>query len=109
MKTLLNLYKSHTSKVSDKWSLYLREYDRIFAPYRNQTISLLEIGVQNGGSLEIWSEYFPNAVKFVGCDINPNCAQLLFEDPRITVIVGDATTPETQTKVLEKSVQYVRQ
>ncbi len=106
MKTLLNLYKSHTGKVSDKWSLYLQEYDRIFSPYRNQTISLLEIGVQNGGSLEIWSQYFPNAKKFVGCDINPNCAQLRYEDPRITVIVGDATTRETQVKVLEKSETF---
>jgi hypothetical protein len=100
MKTLLELYKSHTGKVSDKWALYLREYDRLFAPYRDEAISLLEIGVQNGGSLEIWSQYFPNAQKIVGCDINPDCAKLTYENPRIAVIVGDATTAETQTQVL---------
>jgi GT2 family glycosyltransferase len=103
MKTLLDLYKSHTGKVSDKWALYLREYDRLFAPYREQAISMLEIGVQNGGSLEIWSQYFPNAQKFVGCDINPDCLKLRYDDPRITVIVGDATTPETQARVLEQA------
>ena len=106
MKTLLDLYKSHTGKVSDKWTLYLREYDRLFAPYREQAISMLEIGIQNGGSLEIWSQYFPNALKFVGCDINPDCAKLAYTDPRIAVIVGDATTTETQAKVLAQAATY---
>jgi glycosyltransferase involved in cell wall biosynthesis/cell division protein FtsB len=106
MKTLLDLYRSHTGKVSDKWALYLREYDRLFAPYREQTISMLEIGIQNGGSLEIWSQYFPNAQKFVGCDINPDCAKLTYADARITVIVGDATTPETQAQVLAQSASF---
>lgn len=103
MKKLADFYKNHTGKVSDKWTLYLREYERLLSPYREQAISLLEIGIQNGGSLEIWSQYFPNAMKFVGCDINPDCAKLIYEDPRIVVIVGDATTPETQAKVLRES------
>lgn len=106
MKTLLEFYKTHTGKVSDKWALYLREYDRLFAPYRDQAISMLEIGIQNGGSLEIWSQYFPNAQKFVGCDINPDCAKLMYADPRITVIVGDATKPETQAQVLAQSGSF---
>jgi glycosyltransferase involved in cell wall biosynthesis len=106
MKTLLDLYKTHTGKVSDKWALYLREYDRLFAPYREQAISMLEIGIQNGGSLEIWSQYFPNAQKFVGCDINPDCAKLSYDDPRITVIVGDATTSDTQGQVLAQSASF---
>ncbi len=106
MKTLFDLYKSHAGKVSDKWTLYLREYDRLFSPFRDQAISILEIGVQNGGSLEIWSQYFANAKNFVGCDINPNCAKLTYDDPRIHVIVGDATLTETQQKVLQHSDGY---
>ena len=106
MKTLTDFYESHTGKVSDKWALYLREYDRLFAQYREQTISMLEIGVQNGGSLEIWSKYFPHAKKFVGCDINPDCSKLTYADPRIAIIVGDATTPETQAKVLAQSPAF---
>ena len=106
MKTLADLYKSHTGKVSDKWALYLREYDRLFAPYREQAISMLEIGIQNGGSLEIWSQYFPNAQKFIGCDINPDCEKLRYEDPRIAIIVGDATTAVTQVRVLEQSSTF---
>jgi glycosyltransferase involved in cell wall biosynthesis len=106
MKSLLELYESHDGKVSDKWSLYLTEYDRLFKSYRELPISLLEIGVQNGGSLEIWSQYFSNGTKFVGCDINPDCQKLTYGDPRIAVIVGDATTSETQQKIYDQSASF---
>lgn len=55
MKTLQQLYQEHHGKVSDKWSLYLAEYDRLLSPYRERAVNLLEIGIQNGGSLEIWT------------------------------------------------------
>lgn len=106
MKSLLELYESHDGKVSDRWSLYLTEYDRLFKSYRELPISLLEIGVQNGGSLEIWSQYFANGIKFVGCDINPDCQKLTYDDPRIAVIVGDATTSETQKKIYDQSATF---
>lgn len=100
MKNLADLYKEHDGKVSDKWELYLREYDRLFAPYRDKPISMLEIGIQNGGSLEIWSKYFEKAECYVGCDINEDCKLLEYADPRISVVVGDATTSETKNRIL---------
>lgn len=100
---LQELYAEHTGKVSDKWSLYISKYDRAFNDYKDKPICLLEIGIQNGGSLEIWSEFFPNAQKIVGCDINPECAQLTYEDPRIAVVVGDANTDATQAAILQKA------
>ncbi len=99
-KTIEKLYAEHISKVSDKWSSYLKEYNRLFDSYRNKPVRLLEIGVQNGGSLEIWSKYFSNAEKLVGCDINPDCARLDFEDQRIAVVVGDANSDAAQEAVL---------
>src|SRR6266496_377564 len=99
-ETLERLYAVHVGKVSDKWSLYFNEYDRILDEYRNKPVRLLEIGIQNGGSLEIWSKYFPNAEKLVGCDINPDCARLSYEDPRIAVVVGDVNSDASQAAVL---------
>ena len=105
-KTLHQLYAEHAGKVSDKWSLYLTEYDRLFNDYRDKPVRLLEIGIQNGGSLDIWSKYFSNAVVFIGCDINPNCARLSYDDPRISVIVGDANAHETREQVFQRSPQF---
>jgi len=104
--TLNQLYAEHTGKVSDKWSLYLAEYDRLFSSYRDEPIRLLEIGVQNGGSLDIWSKYFCNASALIGCDINPDCARLNYDDPRISVIIGDANAPDVRKQVFQRSPQF---
>ncbi|BBP00761.1 glycosyltransferase [Sulfuriferula nivalis] len=106
LPTLAKLFAEHSGKVSDKWTIYISEYDRLFQPYRSQPVRLLEIGIQNGGSLEIWSKYFTKAAKFIGCDINPDCAQLQFDDPRITVVVADANTDETQQHILKLSPDF---
>ena len=73
---------------------------------RDSPVRLLEIGVQNGGSLDIWSQFFPNAEAIVGCDINPDCERLTYDDPRISVIVGDANDPQTQQRILQLSGQF---
>ena len=51
--TLTHLYDSHTQNVSDKWNIYLSKYEDVFSPYRELPVRLLEIGIQNGGSLQI--------------------------------------------------------
>ena len=106
MKSLLELYVEHQGKVSDKWSIYLTEYDRLFSSYRNLPTRMLEIGIQNGGSLEIWSQYFPQAKVFVGCDINPDCANLTYQDPRIHVVVGDANTDLIKAEIINLSPNF---
>lgn len=100
--TLARLYAAHTGKVSDKWSSYLRQYDSLFSPLRDRPVRLLEIGVQNGGSLEIWAKYFAAGQVLLGCDIDPKCAGLAYDDPRIAVVIGDATAPETAAQVAER-------
>ncbi|ACB34023.1 conserved hypothetical protein [Leptothrix cholodnii SP-6] len=84
------IHRRKTGKVSDKWASYLPYYDQLFAPLREQPIQLLEIGVQNGGSLETWAEYFGAATTLIGCDIDPKCAGLRYTDPRVQIVVGDA-------------------
>ncbi|MGH8782880.1 glycosyltransferase [Paraburkholderia sp.] len=106
MKTLEQLYLRHRGKVSDKWSLYLSEYDRLFASYRDRPINLLEIGIQNSGSLEIWSEFFGNANKLVGCDTVPDRADLSYLDPRISVVVGDANLDETERTIASHAERF---
>jgi hypothetical protein len=106
METLAKLYHDHQGKVSDKWSFYLAEYDRLFAGYRTQPINLLEIGIQNGGSLEIWGKYFPNAACLIGCDINRECERLCYEDPRIKVVIGDVNTDTCEDAILASAKTF---
>jgi len=89
------LHRNKTGKVSDKWASYLPHYDALFAPLRELPLTMLEIGVQNGGSLETWSRFFKAGQRFIGCDIDPRCAALQYDDPRVSIVVGDANAAPT--------------
>jgi glycosyltransferase involved in cell wall biosynthesis len=106
MKSITTLHQEHQGKVSDRWASYLSAYDRLFANYQPYPVSLLEIGIQNGGSLELWSKYFSQAKILVGCDINPDCSQLTYTDPRINIVVENANTDVAEQAVLAYSAQY---
>jgi hypothetical protein len=42
----------------------------------------------------------PNATRIVGCDVNPRCAALRFDDPRIGIVVGSAVDESVREKIL---------
>ncbi|WP_122456331.1 class I SAM-dependent methyltransferase [Pseudomonas viridiflava] len=97
--TLQALYDTHTGFVSDKWASYIPVYARLFNEFRDTPLKLLEIGVQNGGSLEIWSKYFHNAEKIVGCDINQSCDRLQFDSTKISLFLGDINDTNILTDI----------
>ena len=93
-RSLNQLFDAHRGKVSDKWEHYLNMYERLFGPLRHKQLHILEIGVQNGGSLEVWAKYFEHAQTITGVDIEGAVGRLTFDDARISAIVADATDPE---------------
>ena len=101
---LPRMFVEHAGNVSDKWEHYLSIYESIFAELvaRGQPVRLLEIGVQNGGSLQIWSKYFPAGSTFVGIDIDPACASFAVE-PNIFIRIGDASSPAALDRMLGES------
>ena len=40
---------------------YLEVYDRLFKPFQDKEINLLEVGIATGGSLKLWEDYFSKA------------------------------------------------
>jgi hypothetical protein len=104
--SLRNLYAQHIGKISDKWEFYITQYDNVLGRFRENPVDLLEIGVQNGGSLEIWGKYFPNATNIIGCEIDPRCARLEFADPRISMVIGDANDDGVKKKIHDISSHF---
>jgi hypothetical protein len=92
MSNFASLSLGRKGKSSDKWSSYLDVYDMVLDRLKVDVRSILEIGVQSGGSLETWAAAFPKATSIVGVDIDPACGELVFEDHRIQVVIGDATS-----------------
>ena len=61
------LFWTHTGRSVHKWPHYFAIYDACFAPYRKgfplpdgttRPLKFLEIGVNQGGSLQIWRKFF---------------------------------------------------
>ena len=46
MKTLKDLYENHFGKVSQKWAIYLNQYEEKFSKYKKFPIKLFEIGIE---------------------------------------------------------------
>lgn len=48
-----------TGPGADKWSGYLDAYHHHFNRFRSRDkVTLVEVGVQSGGSIEMWQSYF---------------------------------------------------
>ncbi|UXN06016.1 class I SAM-dependent methyltransferase [Bartonella sp. HY761] len=103
---LSKLYADHEEKTSDKWSIYIDTYHNQLSSYQDKNINMLEVGVQNGGSLEIWAKYFKNAHIIIGCDIDRQCANLKFDDGRINVLIGDINQPTTKERISSSCPEF---
>ena len=77
--------KYGTDKASNHHD-FLHFYERFFDPLRNQPVTLLEVGVYQGGSIRTWEEYFASG-RIVGIDIDP--ATRRFASSRITIEMAD--------------------
>jgi hypothetical protein len=100
-RDLYRIFTQHQGYLSDKWEHYISIYESAFARLvaRGEPVRLLEIGVQNGGSLQIWSEYLPQNSTIVGIDVDPACAQLSFK-PNVAILIGDTNDPGTLDSML---------
>jgi hypothetical protein len=63
-------------KLSIKNNTYFNAYEFVFNSYRGKPITFIEIGVFNGGSLHMWREYFGDAARIIGVDLNPIALEL---------------------------------
>lgn len=81
---LFRLFSEHQGRKIHKWVHYLDLYDRHFSLFKEPRF--LELGMFDGGSLELWRKYFgPDAIIF-GIDIDPRCDNLV--DPPNQARIG---------------------
>jgi hypothetical protein len=86
MNDLEIYFKGNTGRLSHKWQHYFEIYDRHFSRFRGKEIIVLEIGVFQGGSLQMWKHYFGPKAKIYGIDTDPRCKSL--EEEGIRIFIG---------------------
>lgn len=85
--------------VTDKGLLfhnYLDKYEFFLRSFRARAFTLLELGVFEGASEELWEAYFPNA-EIHGVDIDPDCKY--YEKGRVHIHIMDLAEKENLIKL----------
>ena len=70
-----------------KWRHYFDVYDRHFSTFVGKPVTLLEIGVFSGGSIDMWRAYLGPQARIIGVDIEPACTA--YERPGVDIVIGD--------------------
>ena len=87
MNDLRAYFESNPGRMIHKWDHYFEIYERHLARYRGRDVVLVEIGVYQGGSLQMWKQYFGRQAQIWGIDVKPICAQ--FAEEQINIVIGD--------------------
>ena len=73
--TLRDCFDGHCGRVLGKIDHFFDVYETHLARFRNTPVRVLEIGVDQGGSLELWRSYFGAGADIHGIDIDPLAAE----------------------------------
>lgn len=87
MNDLEKYFHANEGRLISKWQHYFEIYDRHFSRFRGTDVCVLEVGIYQGGSLQMWKDYFGNESKIYGVDINPNTA--ILRDDGFEIFIGD--------------------
>jgi len=94
----LELSEYNTDKFGFEGLNYRDSYAFHFLPLEKDIKVFYEVGIYQGGSLELWADLFPEAL-IVGLDIDPKCVSTR---KNVVVEKGDATDPVFLQSIMDK-------
>lgn len=97
MKGTREIFDEHNGNLIHKWNHYFEIYDRHFKAYQDKEVVVLEIGVSQGGSIDLWKKFFGAKLRYYGIDINPKCKEL--ESENVKIFIGSQSDKEFLHKV----------
>jgi Methyltransferase domain len=77
----------HGDKSLMKQDSYPDAYHRHFSRFQGSPVTMVEIGVLGGGSLQMWRTYFGPQSRIIGLDIDPKCREHAGDG--IEIFIGD--------------------
>lgn len=98
--SLWPIFLNNTGRVIHKWKHYFTIYEQHFSRYVNRPVLFIEIGCGEGGSLQMWKQYFGPHARIVGIDIRPECQR--FEEDQISIRIGSQDDPALLQRVIDE-------
>lgn len=97
---LMKFYLFEEHRCISKWVHYFPIYEKWFNPYRGKDIVFVEVGVYQGGSMQMWKNYFGKDAKIIGVDVDERCKQ--FEEEQISIEIGSQSDRNFWAAFMEK-------
>ena len=93
---------------SYKWNHYFKIYDKYFKKFIGKKPVVLEIGVAEGGSLEMWNYYFDNECTIYGLDISKDTLDIpkKLGVSNIKINIGDQGDPKFWKEYLKDKPKF---
>jgi len=91
------------NKRVTKWESYFDVYNQFLNKYVGTQVNLIEIGVCDGGSLEMWKAYLGSSSTIIGIDVDVNSASIFqASEHSIIVEIGDQADHAFLSSVIDK-------
>jgi len=100
-----SMLKKHRG-TTQKSEIYYDAYSHMFSRFNIlDKLTILEIGVRDGGGLYTLKEHFPNAI-IVGLDIDTGCKQWEDISKNIHVRIGDQSVQSTLQDIINEFTRF---
>ncbi len=86
LKRFFDEYKSDEGRATYKHKHYQRIYEEHLSRFIDEPVTLVELGIGYGGSLQMWRSFLGSKCSIIGIDKH---GQLCFEDNQIHCIASD--------------------
>lgn len=96
---LANTYKSDKGTTEGSCHGFSEIYDDYLSDQRHEVKNVLEIGIWDGSSLNMWYDYFPNA-NIIGLDIEQKTQ---YENDRITCNIIDQSSESSLQEFVDNT------
>tara|TARA_B100000989_G_scaffold163646_1_gene122269 strand:- start:695 stop:1516 length:822 start_codon:yes stop_codon:yes gene_type:complete len=91
MNKIFKSFKA-SPKYSIKWSNYFYIYEDLLQKFLKKKITIVEVGIGDGGSLFMWKNFFGKYAKIIGIELNPKAKNL--EKKGFKIFNGDQSNPD---------------
>lgn len=102
MKDLTTYILTNKGKGINKWLHYPQIYEKHFSSFVGKKVLMFEIGIDKGGSLQMWKDYFGPKATIVGIDIVEEYKNYKYSDSGINVRIGDQADTNFLQKVIDE-------
>ena len=94
-------FLNHNGRVIHKWFHYFDVYEKHFERFRGKKINFLEIGVGQGGSQQMWRDYFGPEANIMCMDLRDLSSRM---KPEVSKFYqGDQTDPEILNRIVDEN------